>query len=53
MSPACYRHFAVRDRPRLRGAAVDQIMAQAARLLFEGIMAAPDLPAERGAPRDI
>lgn len=46
MSPACSRHFAqLRERDAPRANEVDAI-SRAARLVFEVIMSAPDLPAE-------
>ena len=45
MSPACYRHFVLRrDHRQVQGVALAEITA---RVVFEAIMSAPDLPAER------
>ena len=46
MSPACYRYFDVlREQHALRANKVDAT-SRTARLVFEVIMSAPDLPAE-------
>ncbi len=52
MSSACYRFF-VRVKPQRSGGAVEETTNRAARLVFEAIMSAPDLPAERRSGRDL
>ena len=48
MSPACYRFYVLQHKAQ-RGAVVEGT-DRAARLVFEVIMSAPDLPAERKPP---
>jgi len=47
MSPACYRYFMNRVEPPVRSARLDDGITRTARLVFEAIMSAPDLPEER------
>jgi hypothetical protein len=47
MSPACYRYFMNRVKPALQVARLDDGVTRTARLIFEAIMSAPDLPEER------
>ncbi len=54
MSPACHRHFLLlRDGRHIESVVVDESATWAARLVFEAIMSAPDLPAERNSGRDL
>jgi hypothetical protein len=47
VSPACYRHFLWREESPVRLARGDDVVTRAARLIFDAIMSAPDLPAKR------
>jgi hypothetical protein len=47
MSPACYRYFMNHVEPPVRVARLDDGITRGARLVFEAIMSAPDLPEER------
>jgi hypothetical protein len=47
MSPACYRYFMNRVELPVWVARLDDDFWRTARLVFEAIMSAPDLPEER------
>jgi hypothetical protein len=47
MSPACYRYFMNRVEPPVRVARLDDGVTQTARLVFDAVMSAPDIPDER------
>jgi hypothetical protein len=47
MSPACFRYFLWRVGSPVRLVRGDDSVAQAARLIFDAIMSAPDLPMKR------
>jgi len=47
MSPACYLYFLLRVKPPVRVVRGDDGSTRAARLIFDAIMSAADLPAKR------